>query len=581
MNGPDIHREVLDNLEDGVLVVGLAGRIETLNPAAERILGLEAGEAAGRSFAELFVTREGFDDFTQLLFDATVEGADTGRRVVRVESGGEARSLSVATSWLRRGEAGEPVAAIAVFSDITELRELREAELRLAQEAEGQHRRLQDAYREIEDRNAALASALRKVRVVQGLGLVLAVGLFLGAGFWTTRSLDLFDGVSAEASAVPAGEGRRMTVQPRRVSDGITLRGTLAPWRVVPVRSPIEGDIAAVHFRTGQDVAEGGVLLELDLTRARKKYADARRRQAGALKRVRTLEDWENSPEMVSARRNFAKTRLDMESQRTEINKSRFLFKEGLISASEHEDAERQFRGQELDFVAAEEQFAAVRDRPSEEALEDARLELEAASADFRAAAAALGHGAVLAPVSGKVLAARRGGKELETGNPVRSGQDLLKIGDFSRMAASVQVDETDVARLRAGQEVSVTGDAFRGLTLKGEVTRVSSQADPRSRGIPKFDVEVTLDPVGPEDAARLRSGMSARLRIVTYDNPKALSVPLAAVRTRGRTHRLRVVDPATGNVEERRVEVGRTSRDSVEIRRGLKAGETILVPGG
>ena len=187
----------------------------------------------------------------------------------------------------------------------------------------------------------------------------------------------------------------------------------------------------------------------------------------------------------------------------------------------------------------------------------------------------------MLAPVAGKVLAAGRARKELEAGNPVRRGLDLLKIGDFSRMAASVQVDETDVVRLRDGQKVTVTGSAFRGLTLKGEVTHVSSQAAPKSRGIPKFDVEVTLDPVGPEGAARLRSGMSARLRIVTYDNPKALSVPLAAVWSRGRAHRLRVVDPATGDIEERKVEVGRTARDTVEIRRGLKAGETILVPEG
>ena len=74
MTAPDIHREVLGNLEDGVLVVGLGGRIETLNPAAERILGLEAGEAEGRIFAELFIAREGFDDFTQLLIDATTGG---------------------------------------------------------------------------------------------------------------------------------------------------------------------------------------------------------------------------------------------------------------------------------------------------------------------------------------------------------------------------------------------------------------------------------------------------------------------------------------------------------------------------
>ena len=584
MTGPDIHREVLDNLEDGVLVVGLGGRIETLNPAAERILGLEAGGAAGRGFAELFILREGFDDFTQMLIDATSERTGVRRRVVAVGSGGEARSLSVATSYLRRPDAGggsEAMAAIAVFSDITELRELRETELRLAKEAEVQHRRLQDAYREIEDRNASLASALRKVRVVQGLGMVLALGLFLSAGFWTTRSFDLFEGVTAKASAVPAGEGRRLTVRPRRISDGITLRGKLSPWRVVAVRSPVDGTVAAVRFRAGQEVAAGETLLELDLARARQTYARERRRHATALERVQDLENWDNSREMVRARRSFTKTRLDMQGHRTAINKSRFLFGEGLISESEHEDAERQFRSQELDFEAAGEEFALVRAQGSGEALEDARLELEGATRALGAAEEALEHETVRAPIGGVVLARGRGGKELDAGSAVRSGQDLLSIGDFSRMAAATQVDETDVVKLRAGQEVTVTGNAFRGLKLKGEVSHVSSQADPKARGIPKFDVTVTLDPVAPEAAARIRTGMSAKLRIVTYSNPRALLVPIDAVRSRGRKHRLRVVDPATGETREREVEIGPTTRSSVEIRAGLEAGETVLLPGG
>ena len=148
-------------------------------------------------------------------------------------------------------------------------------------------------------------------------------------------------------------------------------------------------------------------------------------------------------------------------------------------------------------------------------------------------------------------------------------------------MAAATQVDETDVVKLRAGQKVTVTGNAFRGLKLEGEVTYVSSQADPKARGIPKFDVTVTLDPVGPETAARIRTGMSAKLRIVTYSNPKALLVPIDAVRSRGGKHRLRVVDPATGGAKEREVEVGPTTRSSVEIRVGLEAGETVLLPGG
>ncbi len=584
MRGPDIHREVLDNLEDGVLVVGLGGRIETLNPAAERILGLEAGEADGRRFAELFILREGFDDFTQLVIDATTGDADAQRSAVGIRRGDEARTLSVATSYLRRagpGGSSEAVAAIAVFSDITELHELRETELQLAREAEQQHRRLQDAYREIEDRNDALASALRKVRVVQGLGMVLALGLFVGAGLWTTRSLDLFEGGGAAAAAPVGGEGR-MTVRPRRISDGITLRGKLAPWRVVAVQSAVASVVKEVHYRTGQQVTEGEPLVSLDLSRLRRDFAAAQRRHALTLEKLQELEDWENSREMVKARRTFTKANLDMDSRRTKINKSRFLFGEGLISASEHDDAERQFKGQELDFEAAKEEFAAVRALGGTDEIAAARLEVEAAEADMLERERQLRGGDVVrAPISGVVLAEAGSGRKLSAGGSVRAGQALLSIGDFSRMAASVKADETDVVLLRAGQDVTITGNAFAGLRLKGEVTHVSSQADPKARGVPKFDVRVTLDPVGPEEVSRLRAGMSARIRIVTYSNPKALLVPIGAVQSRGGVHRLRVVDPGTGEAGEREVEIGPTTRNSVEIRAGLEPGETILVPGG
>ena len=106
MNGPDIHREVLDILDDGVLAVSPGGRIETLEPPAERKPGLEAGKAAGRGFAGLIFLREGVDCFTQLAIDATTGDAGGGRRVVD----------------LRRG--GEAVDAIAVFGDMTEPRGL-------------------------------------------------------------------------------------------------------------------------------------------------------------------------------------------------------------------------------------------------------------------------------------------------------------------------------------------------------------------------------------------------------------------------------------------------------------------------
>lgn len=586
MSVPDIHREVLDNLLDGVLVVGLGGTIESLNPAAESILGLEPGEAAGGSFGELLIMREGFDEFTELVIDATAQRSGGERRVVEIRSGGEARSLSVATSYLRmvRGDGvSEAVAVIVVFSDISELRELRETELRLAKAVEEQHGRLQTAYREIEERNTALAGALRKVRVQQWLGMVVVIGLFLGAGFWTWQPLDLFEGSGAveAASTGPARAQNSLIVDPRPVSSSVTLKGRLAPWRTVDVRSPVSGAVAAVMFRVGDEVAEGETLLELDLSDLGRKYQKERLRYRKARDAFETLDNWEASSDMASARRTFAKATLDMESERNKMRKNEFLHEQGLIAADDYDDARRQHESQLLDFAAAEEELAAVRAQGDAAAVEAARLDMEGARADMLELERGLAWDRIVAPVSGMVLAPERADKKLIAGATVRKGDRLLRIGDFSRLAATAQVDEVDVGKLAAGQQVTVTGNAFAGLRLKGMVSRVAAEADAKARGIPKFDVTVTLDPLEPAVRARLRAGMSGRLKIVTYSNPKALLVPIDAVQSRGGTHRLRVVDGRTGEAQEREVEIGPTTRDSVEITAGLKAGETIVLPGG
>ena len=591
MTVPDIHRNVLDNLSDGVLVVGPGGRIETLNPAAERILGLEPGQAAGCGFGELFVTRDGFDDFTQLILDATAQRSGPERLVVEVRGGGDPRSLSVATSYLRAapGDSGAR-AVIAVFSDVTELRELRETELRMAKAVEEQHGKLQGAYREIEDRNEALAAALRKVRVAQGLGFVLVIGLFLGVGLLNWRPLELFADIGlfegdAVAVAEARGEGtlafRTLAVEPRRVSSSIVLKGRLAPWREADVRSPVEATVAAVHVRLGQEVAEGDILVTLDLTRLDRKYQSARLKFLKAQGGFETIRNWDASAEMTKARRTLTKARLGMDGQKNKIRKSRFLFEQGLMAAAEFEDAERQHKSQLLDFQAAEEEFAAAKAKGDKEALTAARLAMENARTDMLELEGQLKHDRIVAPLAGVVLPPLRKAIELAEGAKVRKDAALFRIGNFSRIAAAAQADEIDVVKLRAGQKVTVTGNAFPGLELRGEVTHVSSQADPKNKRTPRFDVAVLLDEFGKAQKARLRAGMSGKLRIVTYSNPKALLVPLDAVRRRGGKHWLRVLDPETGEPKDREVGIGPTTLRKVEIASGLKPGERVVLPGG
>ena len=147
---PDIHQTVLENLLDGAMVVERGGALTMFNRAAARILAIPPDEAAGTTFAELFVARDGFEEFSELILEAVAGEGDGSRQVVAVRVAGEERILSLATSYIRQREDGAlaPVALIAVFSDVSEVERLRETELRLAKQAEAQHTELQRAYRQ-------------------------------------------------------------------------------------------------------------------------------------------------------------------------------------------------------------------------------------------------------------------------------------------------------------------------------------------------------------------------------------------------------------------------------------------------
>ena len=73
-----IHGRLLDHLLDGAMVVERGGTITVLNPAAARILGVSLEEVAEKTFAELFIAREGFEEFSDVILDA-VAGEGRGR----------------------------------------------------------------------------------------------------------------------------------------------------------------------------------------------------------------------------------------------------------------------------------------------------------------------------------------------------------------------------------------------------------------------------------------------------------------------------------------------------------------------
>lgn len=581
-----IYKNVLDNMSGGVMTVGLDGRILTFNPAAARILGLARDEVLDHVLAEVLMAIEGLDAFFQALMDAVYEADVEHQRVVEVQPGDKTVSLAMTSSYLQSVRDGEVqrIGVIAIFNDITELKDLREAELRMAETAKAQHAELQDAYRRIEENNQALRTATQRERVaaLSVVVLFLTVGLYA----WQTDPVPDFSEPSlpvSPATVVPA-DLRTVVVTPQRLTSTVILSGHLAPRREVQVTSPLTGTVAALHFQYGERVIHGQRLVELDTTEAEKKYREAQAAYIKARLRFHELENWENSVEVVRARRTLNRTRRQLETHQNKRDETAFLLEKGIIPASEHEAAEQQLYNMRLDYEAVQQDLEAVLARGGAQEKQVARLELDNARIQMQLMEDILQKSRVNAPVTGVIFPPRQSeqdGQRLVIGGETQQGALLLTVGDLDGLSVVGEVDEVDVAKVRLGQQVAVSGDAFPGIELRGSIVHVSSQASQPEQGrgnVPVFEVRAVIENLSAAQRQQVRLGMSANLEVVVYDKPDSLLVPLGAVQVRNGKTWLRVKDRETGAVKRIEVDTGVTTLDAVEIVHGLQAGDEVML---
>ena len=594
-----VHRNILAHMNEGVLSVDRDGRIMTFNPAAARLLGIAADAALGHTLAEVLLAEEGLDEFSQAIIDA-VQGVEIGSRLsaercaVEVRMDGAPRLFTLATSYLRT----DPTAAqaqtgagsggvIAVFADVTEIEELQQTEQRLAKTLAAQHAELQGAYRELEDSNQTLAIALKKVQTARVSATVFVIGLcvLLGALLWNSQLAPASQ--PPHVAAATGAEGTStMIAAPERLVSTIAVAGRLAPRRAVQVTSPAAGKVAQAHFQYGEQVVAGQQLVQLDTTEIEREYREAQVAHIDAVKNLAELEDWANNPEMARVRRDLSKAQLAIDDQKNKLDQTAFLLEQGIVSAAEYEAVERRYQSQLLDYGLLERDLETVLAKGDADAHEVARLKLENARIRVRRLEDTLGNATVAAPIAGVVLQPSRLDRsqeeqQLVKGQVVTEGEHLFTIGDVDGLSVNGWVNEADIDKISLAQRVVVRGDAFPDLELQGTVAHVSRQARHAwSSETPAFQFVAALEGLAAAERTRLRLGMSATVEIVVLDKPEALLVPIFAVQVRGGEAWLRIRDPNDGTVERRRVEAGATTLTKVEIVRGLRAGETVVLAG-
>jgi HlyD family secretion protein len=289
---------------------------------------------------------------------------------------------------------------------------------------------------------------------------------------------------------------------------------------------------------------------------------------------VRSAAEARASANAAAAGRTHAEAQVrraqaELDFARSELERIRALARSHTVSANDLDAAER-------------------RARTADAALGEARAELQVRESEYQVARARLMTPAsrrrdadcdcisVYSPVSGDVLRI-----VTESEGVVQSGTPLVEVGDPIKLEVVVDLLSADAVRVEPGQRVII--EAWGGpRPLEGRVRRVEPFGFTKisALGIEEQRVNVVIDIREPRQQwQRLGHGYRVEPRIVLWESPDVLKVPLSALFRQGEGWAVFVGQGGRATLRE--VEIGHENGLEAEILSGLEAGERVVLHPG
>lgn len=181
--------------------------------------------------------------------------------------------------------------------------------------------------------------------------------------------------------------------------------------------------------------------------------------------------------------------------------------------------------------------------------------------------------GVVKAPISGTIVAL-----PAQLGMTISQAVPVARLAGAGSIEARTYVAERFISKMKVGLPVELTLDAYPGRTFYGRVRELSPTVDPISR---TMEVRIAVQ----NEAAALKSGMFAKIKIITEEKSDIVKIPATAiVRRYGEQYVFTVEtdpkDPVFTVAQKRVVTPGILIDDQVEIRQGLEAGAQVVLRG-
>jgi HlyD family secretion protein len=250
----------------------------------------------------------------------------------------------------------------------------------------------------------------------------------------------------------------------------------------------ISGRIVSRFYEEGDWVEKGKVLAKLDDEDLRQRLDLARATLMSAQARLSKLLAGSRPEELKEAEANLHQAQFDLGNKEIQYERMKMLFEKRVIPKETLDNSETGYKIAKAALQKATENYQLVKEGPRREDIEDARAQVEQARASLKLAETQLSYAVLYSPISGVVLV-----KSGEIGEVVNPGTSVLTLADINNVWLKAYIPETDLGKVKWGQEVIVTTDLRPKKEYRGRISFISSQAEFTPKQIQTEKERVTL----------------------------------------------------------------------------------------
>jgi len=364
---------------------------------------------------------------------------------------------------------------------------------------------------------------------------------------------------------------------------------------------PVSGTVERIALDVGDEIKEGDVLARVDpydlerqieatealveQARARITGVDVSKPKDEQLKsaEVRVAEGRDAA---AIARKELEAAQINLATAEQNYNRISALYKQGVASEADYDEAERKYRTLKEDFERMK-----LAERVAQKNLERAELsqrelagsiddneymrevyqaEIQRLDSELSILRDDLGKTEIKAPVGSVLLE-----KYIEDARVLPAGSPLVRLGDLATIEIESDILSEEVTRISVGDPVEIGGKALGGRTIMGKVTRIYPSGFKKisALGIEQQRVKILIGFDNGE--AHLRPGTSVDIRVITELHEGVTAVPERA--TFKRDGGWAVFKVNGGKARLVPVTIGLKNDEWAEITEGVEPGDIII----